>query len=320
MPPSNPLDFTGRFRSWCFTYNNYEDLEGFKQKLIHVPNLSYAVFQQEVGEAGTPHLQGVLGLTNTITFRALKTKLGVHSIHLERAKDVYASIDYCQKLDTRQPGTVPFAWGAVPQRERGGNRGMVGRPEVRVYTADELGIVSGLRHWQYGLRRMLLEQPDNRTIRWYWESDGGAGKTQFARYMVFHHNALYVQGAYKDVMCSLSLWREKKGDFPTIVFLDIPREKKDYISYQSIEGLKNGVGFSSKYESGMLLFPPMHVVVFANFAPSERDLEKLSADRWRVTEIMPASLDMYDMGEEETQGYMPQGGLPSPGDLFGIEF
>jgi hypothetical protein len=107
-------------------------------------------------------------------------------------------------------------------------------------------------------------------------------------------------------MCSLQKWHENKGDFPSIVFLDIPREKADYISYQSIEGLKNGIGFSAKYESSMLLFPSMHVVVFANFSPSDRDLAKLSSDRWVITEILPNSLDMYDAAEDDpTQGYPP---------------
>jgi len=47
--------------------------------------------------------------------------------------------------------------------------------------------------------------------------------------------------------------------------------------------LKDGVVFSGKYEGGARLFPPPHVIIFANFLP---DFTKLSADRWVIRTLL----------------------------------
>ena len=54
--------------------------------------------------------------------------------------------------------------------------------------------------------------------------------------------------------------------------------------YVVIEGIKDGLYFSGKYASKQLHFKtPNTVIIFANSAP---DLQKLSADRWCVYQIL----------------------------------
>ena len=55
------------------------------------------------------------------------------------------------------------------------------------------------------------------------------------------------------------------------------------MSYSAIESLKDGLLFSGKYEGGVKLFPPPHVVIFANFLP---DMTKLSIDRWDIHTLL----------------------------------
>ncbi len=57
---------------------------------------------------------------------------------------------------------------------------------------------------------------------------------------------------------------------------------EDYVSYQALEEIKDGIFFSGKYEGGMKIFNSPHVICFANFSPAEH---KLSGDRWVVEEV-----------------------------------
>ena len=51
------------------------------------------------------------------------------------------------------------------------------------------------------------------------------------------------------------------------------------MNYEVIESVKNGVVFSTKYESQMKVFKTPHVIIMANFAPDE---SKMSSDRWDI--------------------------------------
>lgn len=99
-----------RVRNVCFTWNN----PGPDPIPFDVNRMKYLVYQRERGESGTEHYQGYLELVNSTSFAAIKTLLGNPSIHLEprRGSAIQAS-DYCQKEDSRVPGTTPFVFGEI---------------------------------------------------------------------------------------------------------------------------------------------------------------------------------------------------------------
>ena len=70
-----------RSRNYCFTLNNYSDDE-----LRSVRELScrYLVVGFEVGEMGTPHLQGFICFENAKSFAAVKAL--IPGAHIEVAK------------------------------------------------------------------------------------------------------------------------------------------------------------------------------------------------------------------------------------------
>ncbi len=51
----------------------------------------------------------------------------------------------------------------------------------------------------------------------------------------------------------------------------------------SIETIKDGMGFSPKYESAHFLGDIPHIVIFSNYLPF--DFNKLSFDRWKIYRI-----------------------------------
>ena len=72
----------------------------------------------------------------------------------------------------------------------------------------------------------------------------------------------------------------KKDGAPKVVLINITRQGS--VSYNGLEAVKDGIFFSSKYESGMCMFNSPHVIVFSNEEP---EYENLTKDRWNVIDL-----------------------------------
>ncbi len=65
-----------RYRNLVFTLNNYTQSEVNAIKTLDGDNdISYLIFGYEVGESGTPHLQGYIELSKQKSLRQLKKLL-----------------------------------------------------------------------------------------------------------------------------------------------------------------------------------------------------------------------------------------------------
>lgn len=238
-------------RNWFLTWNNYPT-DGVETLKTLGKQAKYYVFQEEIGKKGTAHIQGVLCFNNAKSWSQVREKIKgwwAPCINVEKAKV------YCSKCDTR-----------------------IGPTHVKGFILKEAIKDIEPKGWQLDVVKAIKEEPDNRTVRWYWEPSGGVGKTVLAKHICLKYNAIYVSGKANDVKCAIAQMDVK----PKIVIWDIPRCMEDYVSYQGIEEVKNGIFFSGKYESGMVIYNCPHVICFANFAP---ELEKLSLDRWKVARI-----------------------------------
>jgi len=84
-------------KRWCFTLNNYNgsDLDNCRQ-FIEI-NCRYGIVGEEVGESGTPHLQGFINCRESYDLASLKIKLG-SKFHFERARGTDSeNRRYCSK-------------------------------------------------------------------------------------------------------------------------------------------------------------------------------------------------------------------------------
>lgn len=241
---------------FCFTFFDYscDDIKRFQGI-----DGRY-VFQEEIcPETKRPHLQGVCRFRTKKRLTAINKEFP--STHWETCKNSKKAIAYCSKEMSRKPDSTVY---------------------TNMKLAQPLKTLETLYDWQRDLEEMLLLPTDNRTINWYWEDKGNMGKTSFARYMVIKHDAFYICGSARDMKCGLASVVEKNnGWFPPIVILDIPRDCIG-CSYKGLEQVKNGIFYNTKYESGMVVFNPPHVLVLANEPPEE---DKMSTDRWNIVEI-----------------------------------
>lgn len=86
-----------RFRAWCFTLNNYDDVRDLIKIKDNLKKAKYWVIGKEVGSSGTKHLQGYVYYKNAISFKSIQKKL-LNRAHVEIAKgNAEQNLKYCSK-------------------------------------------------------------------------------------------------------------------------------------------------------------------------------------------------------------------------------
>lgn len=247
---------------WCFTLNNYND-DDINDILTICSNSSIKyVFQEETGDEGTKHLQGVIEFNKKLRPKGLFINKG---IHWEKTKNTKASIAYCCKEETR-----------------------TGKIFTNLKLPKPLKLINPKQffEWQIEIYDIIKEEADDRTIYWYWSEDGGVGKSIFSKYLCAKEDAVLLSGKAADMKYGILAYKNKHDVYPETIIIDVPRSNVEFLSYTGIEEIKNGCFFSTKYESDMVIFNNPHIIIFANEEPN---YEKMSADRWCVKEITQSS-------------------------------
>ena len=257
-PPQNPR--RNRSRGWFFTLNNYTESETVTLLDCFAADGAAYVVQEETGEAGNRHLQGYAHWKSQIAFSTVR-QLNPRA-HWERARSVAHAVAYCSNPEKRT-GRIWSTGFSVDTRD------------LRVI------LEPNLYQWQRDLLQELRGEPHMRKVIWYCDQQGGCGKTAFARFLIKNvpHTMFVSTGSAKDIGYQIL----KSSWSPETVVFNLPRSAEQGMSYSAVESLKDGIIFSGKYEGGAKIFPPPHVIIFANFLP---DLTKLSQDRWDIRTLL----------------------------------
>jgi len=275
-------------------------------------NVVYAIWQREKApETGREHWQGFVIFDKNVRFNRVRSMFNGEA-HVEPAYGTSEQCRaYCSKEESRVPGTQPTEVGHFP-----GNPGhrsdidnlladiQAGLPDKQLllehaglFIRCPVGFREAVRRlrpmvpvrydwlyaWQSKLLNELTGNPDPRKVIWYVDQNGGCGKSFIARILARNLDAdIYAGGKCAD--CAYACTGSR------IQCFDLSREKAEFFSYDFIEQVKNGMVFSTKYESGRKMFDIPHVVIFSNWYP---DQLKLTHDRWDLrrcddmTRVMP---------------------------------
>lgn len=137
-------------------------------------------------------------------------------------------------------------------------------------------VIENYYPWQQEILDLIAQPADKRKIHWYYDPEGGCGKSTFAGVLHDDYNAQILGGSLKDVAYML------KTGKPVAIF-DLMRSlEAQFVSYGSMESLKTGYIIGTKYQSCVKYFKPMHVIVFSNHLPLKG---KWSKDRYDVYHI-----------------------------------
>ncbi len=309
-----------RGKKWCFTWNNWhlgplvngqprdERLrnkhllkEFFKKK-----KASMYLVGVEVGEEKeTPHLQGYVEFKERVRFSALKKLSQV--IHWEKARGSrQENADYCSKSGTW------FSFGPIGPTE---------------HLEDPFENVA-MHQWQKDITNICLKQcvPHSREIYWLTDEEGCAGKTSWAKHMCIKyqdtHGVLFVSGKASDMKFAIADMAENQGRYPKIIILGIPRARSSLaVSYPGLEELKDGIFFSTKYKSSMVIYNTPHIVVLANSKPLEGRLTSDRIKEWDLGILMRLEQAQLRQRRQDllrrTTSLMSTGGN---GELVDLEF
>lgn len=303
MPPTR-----GATR-WVFTLNNYTNDEYQHLTGLYSPEsrIRYLIIGKEVGEHGTPHLQGFVIFSTCQRLSYCRRHLSQRA-HFERALGTsQQASDYCRKEHNYvEFGELPCAQGKrndIAEFVQWGQDFI--RTKGRAPTSPELALERPAEYlkypratrlftncappptlregepmaWQQNLETLLSVEADDRIVRFYVDSDGGKGKTWFQQYY-FSRFPLNVQilgiGRREDLTYAIDISK-------SIFFFNVPRDSMQFLQYTVLEQLKDRMVFSSKYQSCMkLLLKKTHVIVFCNEYP---DMTKMSNDRYSITTL-----------------------------------
>jgi len=240
-----------------FVINNYTvpELESLKLTLKLI--CKKACFGLEVGESGTPHIQGYMSLIKKERITGLSKEKGLERASFRKVRNEKACIEYCQK------DNCVFKFG-FPKATK---------------------IISSLKPWQAEIERQCLLEPDARTINWVYDSLTNIGKSVFTKYMVVKHKAVFfTDGKKQDIACQLAL--EEKGgrdlNDDMIILFNFGMDSE--IDYKAFESLKDGLISSSKYKSSGLCFNNPHIWIMSNQMPCER-ITARRLEVWKIWEI-----------------------------------
>lgn len=258
-------------KRWCFTTKYINGSIYFMNEILNGNEILCGICALETGEGGYVHWQGYLEYkTKSRPFGKRKYTF-TQDTHWEKAKGSrLENIKYI----TKKPFVGRYGNEIVLK-----NNIHIPRPIFK-WTWEKLF------PWQRDIVKKYKDfaPPTNRGIDWYYETEGNIGKSIIVKHLVAFEDAIMVSGAAKDIFFAVKTIVDKRGDAPKIVILDIPRCSFDYVSYQAIEKILDGLMFSGKYEGGMCLFNVPWVICFANTKP---DIYSMSLDRWNIVNLDP---------------------------------
>ena len=293
-----------RYRRWCFTLNSPHYCIDY-YSILERDGCKRFVYGFEVAPTtGRSHLQGYLEYTNPIPFSRL---LKLISAHFEPARGTWKqNYNYCIKegksvsygdwdltnstggcrptskvsvsdivrgLVVDQDENIRLSWDYV--RHKRSIDELVSRSfqiEQRRKRFDAFAD-SKLMSWQVECYNHLQDQ-GNRKVCWYYDVNGGTGKSFFANILFSLYNYELFDGISNSRDITLMMGDSFKG-----IVIDVTRDDQSKFSYSTLERLKNGFLMTGKYQGYKRVFSPVPVIVFANFEP---DRSRLSEDRWCV--------------------------------------
>lgn len=158
-----------------FTLNNWTQAE-YDDLVSRAPTFKWIIMGKEVGEQGTPHIQGAIIFGAQVSFSTLKLWPGLARAHIEVMKGTPAhQLVYCSKEDT-----APFVMGEMPEPGKRTDIALAVEQVQGGSTLTQLATDNGVAVVKYfkGLTvlRSLLSKPRDPAsppeIYWIWGETG----------------------------------------------------------------------------------------------------------------------------------------------------
>lgn len=250
--------------NFTFTYNNYPDTI-----MVDSIDCKYIVYGKEVGESGTPHLQGALSFDTQRSLPSVIKKLP--GCHVEIARDIHKASAYCKKDgDVTERGTPP-----TTSKQKGEDEQIRWK---RYRVAAEQGDLEEIPekiqflnprlltfHREKFLKARALQDTETQHL-WYY-GDSGTGKSRKAR---TDHPEAYLKTCNK--------WWDGFLDHETVIIEDFDEVHKPLCHHLKIWG--DRYPFPAECKGSVMKIRPKLIIITSNYHPRDiwtnpKDLEPI---------------------------------------------
>ncbi|AGA18441.1 hypothetical protein [uncultured marine virus] len=270
-------------RSFSFTWNNYTEADIARLKGIEH---QYLVFGKEVGESGTPHLQGMINFKSPRSFASVMKEL--EGAHVEKTISSYDSMVYCKKDgDVYEHGKPPVSQKAKGDMEKA--RWKRTRELAAAGKIEEVDDDIYVRF--YGTLKRIKEDhqqvpPAQAELNFHWFY--GASGTGKSRAAYAENPNLYIKNSNK--------WWDGYVDQPCVLI-----EEWDPNLAMMASHMKKWADhhpFSGEIKGGTKMLRPPKIIVCSNYTiqecfPNEQDWKPLER-RFKVRKFGEDPLSHWD--------------------------
>lgn len=244
-----------RTRNFCFTINNYSEQD---EQDVQAIDCKYVVYGREVGEAGTPHLQGFICFPTVKSFNQIKKLMP--RAHIEAAKTIEAAIMYCKKDGNwYEAGEKPMS-----QKEKG-QKGAEFWDKVLEQAKrgdlDEIDSKTLIAH--YPKLKMIAKDyakapPDLQDVCGFWiTGPPGTGKSHCARN---DFGPFYLKETNK-------WWDSYRGE-PAVIIDEVELDAGKYIGHY-LKKWADKYAFDAEIKGSKMIIRPEYIIVTSNYTIEE---------------------------------------------------
>lgn len=250
-----------RMHHYAFTENNPDGLIDWSL----YPQVRYAVYQLEIGENGTEHFQGHVQFDRSQRLSFVKKILD--RAHWEPARDIEASIKYCQKTEGRIEG--PWTYGELRTQGKGSKphqgllslkRALDAGADLEVLAKEEAYFPEWVKHSRALEKYQLMLAPKD--IRYTLEvalfyGGSGTGKTETAMELAMDWNT---KQSNMFIHTQTKWFDGYKPGQPMLI-----DEFNGYVPYQEFLRLIDKYPLAKEFKGGYLAVNPNLIIITSNF-------------------------------------------------------
>lgn len=261
-------------RAWAFTINNYNADE---ERILHELQCQYIVVGREVGELGTPHLQGYVYFSTQRYLNGVKNIL--RRAHWEEARaDANTNFNYCSKGgDFWTRGDMPMTQAAKGKVEQ--ERWKTAWIEAKNGNLDAIDYDIRFRHYstikQVAKDYMAKPADNDKMDNYYYWGPPGVGKSRSAR-------ILYPEAYFKNV----NKWWDGYQHEENVIIDEIDLDCKK--THRALKIWGQEASFIAEIKGGAMHIRPKRIILTSNYSMAEvfgYDLSLLAAMQRRYQEI-----------------------------------
>lgn len=267
-------------RNYVFTLNNHQDKPDKVAILNQLP-CRYMKYGEEVGEEGTPHLQGLVVFTSPVSLpSAIKKLIGCH---VEVMKSLAGSLDYVAKDGIiTERGECPMLPKEKGEKGKEYYQNILGLArEDRIYEIDpeaQLRFGAAIRRERDDASKKRRFEDTEEQHLWYYGASG-TGKSRKARE---ENPEAYLK------MCNK--WWDGYEDEDVVLIEDLDIKHEVLAHHLKIWG--DRYPFLAEYKGGAKKIRPLKIIVTSNYHPSDIWTETSSLEpilrRFKCVKFLPA--------------------------------